>query len=98
MNRPVINVPQQNLANRRDLQTAILEYLATMGGPEGDRIGHLPRTGDVVDAVGRQRDNAGFATVSRSLARLRRDGRVVAFQPSLLTRGKGFFWALARYS
>lgn len=77
----VSKIPNQNIDNRlSDLQRQILAVLATAGQPEPDgdyqRIGHLPRTGDIVDALGRRRDKAGFASVSRALARLERAGLV----------------------
>ena len=88
-------VPKQNIDNRlSDLQTQILAYLATTGQPHGERIGHLPRTGNIVDAVGRERDKAGFAAVSRALSRLEKAGLISAYAPQLTTRGKGYHWAV----
>ena len=49
----------------------------------------------IVDALGYARDKSGFASVSRSLARLCKAGKVTAYQPSLLTRGKGARYCLA---
>jgi hypothetical protein len=46
--------------------------------PRGSYIGHLPGIGDVVDALGYPRDKAGFASVSRSLARLCKASEVTA--------------------
>lgn len=81
----VSSVPEPNIDNRRlsPLQETILAFLATSGQPIGDRIGHLPRTGDVVDAVSRRRDKSGFASVSRARARLKRAGLVSAYSPHL---------------
>jgi hypothetical protein len=93
---PVINIPNQNIDNQRSgMQRRILAYLATVGQPLGERIGHLPRTGDVVDNLGLSRDKAGFASVSRSLARLNAAGLIEAYHPSFCTRGKGVHWALS---
>lgn len=82
------------------LQRAILEVLATAGRPEPKEdgsvtIGHLPRVGDVVDALGRRRDKAGFASVSRALLRLERAGLVTSHRGMACTAGKGFHYALA---
>ena len=92
----VSKLSDQNIDNRAlsDMQRRILKYLATAGQPVGDLIGHLPRTGDVVDHIGMRRDKAGFASVSRSLARLRLSGLIMAYHPSLATRGNGSHWAL----
>src|SRR5689334_7475553 len=91
----VINTPKQNIDNRLSrLQRDVLAYLATVGQPQGDRIGHLPRTGEVVDAIGRNRDKASFTAVSRALSRLEKAGLVAAHRPSIATRGKGSHWAL----
>jgi hypothetical protein len=96
------NVPDQNLDNRKlsALQRAALAFLATQGQPtpcgEGMvSIGHLPCTGDVVDALSRQRDKAGFASVSRALMRLWHRGLVDAYTGQVAARGRGFRWAAA---
>lgn len=92
----VTNVLIENIANRSPMQQLILNYLATTGQPIGDRIGHLPRTGDIVDSVSRQRDKSGFASVSRSLRRLAAAGVIVAYSPYFYTKGKGLHWALSK--
>jgi len=86
--------PQKTLDNRFAMQRAILAYLATVGQPRGDYIGHLPRTGDIVDALGYPRNKAGFASVSRSLARLCEAGKVEAHYGSICTPGKGARYCL----
>lgn len=92
----VSKVQNRNIDNRLSpLQRQILDYLAHVGQPIGDRIGHLPRTGDVVDAVGRPRDKGNFASVSRALRRLCAAGLVNAYVPALRTRGKGLHWSLS---
>lgn len=95
---PVIKNPKPNIDNRvlSPLQQSILAFLAAKWQPIGDRIGHLPRTGDVVHGVSRRRDKAGFASVSRALARLERAGLINAYVPGLQTRGKGYHWAMRR--
>lgn len=96
---PVIKVQDQNIDNHLSaLQTDILDFLKSEGatGPRpGGYIAHLPTTGRIVDGVGRDRDKAGFASVSRALDRLRKRGFVVAFQSVMHIRGKGFRYALA---
>lgn len=69
-----------------ELQRAILEVLEarTPGG-----IDAMVRTGDVIDALGRRRDKAGFASVSRSLGRLRAHELVLAWRSPFATRGDG---------
>ena len=78
------------------LQGAILKVLACYPkkGREGGYIGDLARTGDVVDALGRARDKAGYASVARSLNRLWVAGRIHAYSSEIFTRGKGYRWAL----
>ena len=82
-------VPERNFDNQKlsALQQAIL---AAKGPPIGNRIGHLPRTGDVTDGVSRRRDKAGFASVSRALSRLWQRGLVDAYvgEPALECRRK----------
>lgn len=95
MNAPVNNVPADNDFNRLSpMQREIMRYLANCDGPVGNRIGHLPRTGDIIDAIGRPRTNASFAAVSRSLARLAAHGLVDAYHAELRTRGDGSHWSL----
>jgi hypothetical protein len=91
----VSNIHNADLDNRFVMQQAILAYLATVGQPRGSHIGHLPRTGDIVDALGYPRDKSGFASVSRSLARLCKSGKVHAYYAQLVTRGKGAHYCLA---
>lgn len=92
---PVIKVPKQNLDNRLStMQVALLANLRSAGQPIGEKIGHLPRTGDMVDALGLPRDKKSYASISRSLDRLRKAGMVVAYSPSIATRGNGNHWAV----
>jgi len=97
MTRSVNKVPVNNGFNRLSpMQREIMGYLANCDGPIGNRIGHLPRTGDIIDAIGRLRTNASFAAVSRSLARLAANGLVDAYHAELRTRGDGSHWSLRR--
>ena len=97
MSGPVKTITVGNGSNRLSpLQLDILQHLGTFGEVKDGRIGHLPRTGDIVDALGRPRTNSAFASVSRSLARLRKLGLVDAYLPSIQTRGSGAHWSLRR--
>ena len=78
------------------LQRAILELLPL--GPEqgrGDYIGHLPTSGAILDALGRPRDNAGYAAVSKALARLEQRGLVISYRAQVALRGKALRYARA---
>ena len=84
------------------LQCAILEVLAEVpASPKptdqyGARyIGHLPTTGDILTALGRERDNANYAAVSKALARLGKRGLVEAFGSQISTQGKGHRYSLS---
>jgi hypothetical protein len=93
----VKNVPDSDNLNRRQLsalQIAILSHLATIGParPNGDgthHVGHWPTTGAIAVAVGRVKDNAGMASVSRSLDRLCRAGLVVPARTEVALAGRG---------
>jgi hypothetical protein len=82
--------------NRFAMQRAILAYLATVGQPDSfDSMVRLPRTGDVVDALGYPRNKASFASVSRSLNRLWNKGEVLRYYDrERCTRGKGGYYCL----
>lgn len=94
--------PTCAFANRplSQLQRAILEYLATKlpdrvdHGHYGYGIGHLPRTGEIIDALGRRRDKCGFAAVSRSLTRLLAAELILAWRSPFATRGDGCHYSL----
>lgn len=93
MNR-LAKTPIEDIANRLpEQQRRILAYLAAYPPPAGEYIGDLPRTSDVVDALGRARDKAGYASVSRSLSRLWAAGRIESYAPFLATRGFGRRWS-----
>lgn len=97
---PVGKIPKQNSVNRNSIsamQHQILGILFSAGQPRGEKIGHLPRTGEIVDALGLPRSRAAFASVSRSLSRLEKAGRVVSYSPSINTRGRGRHYALTAH-
>lgn len=97
MSGPVNTVPVENGYNQLSpMQREILRHLATCSGPMGNRIGHMPRTGDIIDAIGRPRTNSSFASVSRSLGRLQAAGLIDAYRAELCTRGDGAHWSLRR--
>lgn len=90
-------IPNRNIDNRLSpLQLEILCYLSSIQahGCIDGRIGHLPRTGAVVEGVGRHKDKAGYASVSRSLKRLMQSGHIAGYYSQLCTRGKGMHYAL----
>jgi hypothetical protein len=79
--------------NRFTRQQAILAYLATVGQPRGTYIGHLPRTGDVVAALGLPKDKRSFASCpGRSLVCARR-GRWTATSARCARRAKALIIA-----
>lgn len=92
---PVIIPPTCPIDNRRSSarsfqQAQVLEALTAL--PQG-HIGM--KTGEVVDAIGRHRDKAGYASVSRTLLRLCKSGDVEAFQSAFAQRGGGLFYRIA---
>lgn len=93
----VKGVPDRNVVNR-PAADLILDLLRERGlaKPYGDGsfdTKHLPRTGDVIDALGRPRDNVSYASVSRSLARLQAKGLIVAYR-GLWSVGQGHRWGI----
>jgi hypothetical protein len=81
--------------NRLTRPDQILAYLATVGQPRGNSIGHLPRTGDIIAALGLPRTRASYASVSRSLARLCKAGKVDCYSGEIYIPGKGGRYCLA---
>ncbi|MCD2183316.1 hypothetical protein [Rhizobium sp. GN54] len=91
----VINVPERKVDNRlSEMQVNILSVMRAFPAPTGCKIGHLPTTGDIVDALGLPRNKATFASVSRSLARLDRAGKLASWQAEISIRGRGNRWSL----
>ena len=94
---PVVKIRNRNVDNRpalSPLQHQILNILTAAGQPIGEKIGHLPRTGEIVDALGWTRDKSSFASVSRSLRRLEGAGRIASYHHSIATRGNGRHYAV----
>ncbi|WP_374322886.1 hypothetical protein [Brevundimonas sp.] len=90
----VINLPNPPFDNRRSgprsfQQSQVLDVLRAL--PNG-HIGM--KTGEVVDALGRHRDKPGYASVSRTLARLRKSGDVEAFESAYSQQGGGLFYRI----
>lgn len=91
---PVSNIAVDNVTNRTSVvQRDILVFLDDYPPPDSSYIGHLPRTRDIVDALGRHRDKAAYASVSRSLRRLWEAGRINAYQGVMASPGYGHRWS-----
>jgi hypothetical protein len=96
---PVNKVADHNRVNRKRtsasiMQHMILNVLHDAGQPIDDRIGHLPRTGDIIDMLGLPRTKSSFASVSRSLARMETAGWIVSYRALVKTRGNGRHYAV----
>lgn len=88
-------VRQENLISRLSkVQKEILANLATFSQPIGTYIGNLPRTGDIIDALGRDRTASNYAVISRALTRLCSRGLISAFHGEIYSQGKGFRYAI----
>jgi DNA-binding MarR family transcriptional regulator len=90
---------KRNIVSRLSkVQKEILSYLAQTPQPEaldyGHRIHHLPRTGDIIDALGRPRTPSNYAAISKALKRLEERGLVSSYQSEAAHRGKGLAYAL----
>jgi hypothetical protein len=103
----VSRVPTLPFANRglSQLQLAILEFLETKLPANidpnesvyrywGYNHRHCPRTGEIIDALGRRRDKAGFASVSRALKRLAKANLILCWYSNLSTPGSGANYSL----
>lgn len=94
------NIQHENLISRLSkVQKEILAYLVTTPQPipHGDdtiTVYHLPRTGDVIDALGRKRTPSNYAVVSRALSRLRARGLIFSYCGFLCWRGQGNGYAV----
>ena len=76
------------------LQTAILMVLDA--APHSDRgpdrygaqyIGHMPTTGEIMDALGRPKNNTNYAAVSKALRRLEARGLITSYRAQARLRG-----------
>jgi hypothetical protein len=91
-----------NNVNKRDtvsrlssLQKSILSYLQkTPRYNQSATIKGIPGTGDIIDAIGRQRNPATYAAVSKALRRLEDRGLVSSCMPGLAVQGKGLKYFL----
>jgi len=85
----------QNIVSRLSkMQRQILAYLATTPQPVGGRIGALPRTGNIIDALCLARTESNYAVVSRALKRLEERGLVSSYSSIMAARGCGLAYAL----
>ncbi len=85
----------QNVVSRLSrVQRGILAYLATTPQPSGSHIGNLPRTGDIIEALGGERTASKYAIVSKSLRRLEERGLVCVYSSEMAIQGKGYRYAL----
>ncbi|WP_445222164.1 hypothetical protein ACKWRH_21100 [Bradyrhizobium sp. Pa8] len=94
-------IQHENLVSRLSkMQKEIISYLFTAPQPTphpsgGLTVYHLPRTGDIIDALGRERTAANFAAVSKALLRLEKRGLIYSYRAELCYwRGKGSGYAL----
>lgn len=76
------------------MQRAILRYLAGIPIPTDSYIGNLPRTGDIIEAIGRARTPQAYSAVSRALHRLESRGLISSYASYLCIPGKGRRYAL----
>jgi DNA-binding MarR family transcriptional regulator len=92
---PVNKVRGPDIINRPPLSPMQREILAVLQpAPGGSSLRGMPGTGEIITAIGRQRDPKHFASVSRSLARLVKAGLVVAWHAELCLPGRGSRYAL----
>jgi len=94
-------IQHENIISRLSkLQKEILAHLVTAPQPvpRGDGLltaYHLPRTGDIIDALGRERTAANFAAVSKAMLRLQGRGLINSYQAVVCHwRGKGSGYAI----
>ena len=78
------------------VQKDILAFLATVPPPSTEDLTAWPTTGDVIEAIGRERNNSNYASVSRALARLADRGLVEAWSSFGHIQGKGHRYRLAK--
>jgi hypothetical protein len=97
------NIPHENLISRLSkVQKEILAYLITAPQPlhEPNEYGtynttYVPRTGDIISALGRKRTPSNYAVVSRALRRLQARGLINVFHSAVFYRqGKGCAYAV----
>jgi hypothetical protein len=88
--------PDENIINHLSpLQLEIIACLADAGAfDNGSDCAVSLRLRDILDCLGRSHDNASYASVSRSLARLREVGIVSSARGVVYLPGKGWWHAL----
>jgi hypothetical protein len=98
-------VGDENFISRLSkVQKDILAFLATAPQPlyQPNEYGtyntnNAPRTGDVIDALGRERTPSNYAVVSRAMGRLEARGLINVFHSAVFYRpGKGRCYALSQ--
>jgi hypothetical protein len=96
-------VENANLISRLSkMQKEILTYLVTAPQPlhHPNEYGtyntkNVPRTGDIIDALHRQRTPSNYAVVSRALSRLQARGLINSFHGAVFySQGKGHCYAI----
>ena len=89
------NVPKRRFISRLSkMQKAILAHLAAAPQPNGDLIGHLSRTGDIINALGRERTPSSYAAISKALRRLEERGLINAYSAQCRLAGNGYRYAV----
>jgi hypothetical protein len=78
------------------MQKEILVVLATMPQPVGDKITGLPGTGNIIDALRRQRTASSYAAISKALRRLEERGLVSGCRSTVALPGLGLRYYLTR--
>ena len=97
MTKTANKVPQQTFLSRLSkMQKEIIAFLATTPAPFGNTLPGLPRTGDIIDALARERTASSYAAISKALRRLEERGLVSSVAPSMALRGKGLRYYLTR--
>ena len=94
---------QQTRKGISRLQRDILQVLQAVPEnlrPNGDAwghsyIGHLPTTGDIIEALGRSRENKNYAAVSKALMRLEARGLLSSYGSIVRLRGDARRYALS---
>lgn len=90
-------VSQQTLLSRLSkMQKEIIAFLSRTPPPLGNTLTGLPGTGDVIDALARQRTASSYASISKALRRLEKRGLISSVAPSTALRGKGLRYYLTR--
>jgi DNA-binding transcriptional ArsR family regulator len=65
---------ENNVSRLSKMQKEILLCLGPFKAPDTEYIGDLPRTGEIIEALGRPRTASNYSVVSRALSRLEERG------------------------